>query len=330
MPNQYVLAADVGATHSRFLLASLDGDGTQFPVVKGAGYNARSSGEEGRRSFFAALGATLDALGPGDAICSAVFGMSGAGSARHAEIQETVVSGLSRECEVRGIALEKGYAAVMEDLLTAFLAGLGAQEQAHGTGILLLSGSGAGAVAYHNRCEVRRIDAMGWLLGDLGSGVWLGRKALEAAAADLDHRGPATSLTERVLSSLGIEARAVGEGLDIRQQLIRAAYDLPPSAWGRFAPHVSALADPGTPGADGVATSIAAEAVEHLLAHVERLAESPTTVVLAGSVLTEEGPISRIVRYALENDGHTVFTAEAPLHGALAIAREFATSKSGS
>ena len=44
----------------------------------------------------------------------------------------------------------------------------------------------------------------GWFLGDDGSGVWLGREVLRAVLADLDGLGPATMLTARVATELGV------------------------------------------------------------------------------------------------------------------------------
>src|ERR1039457_6734945 len=44
----------------------------------------------------------------------------------------------------------------------------------------------------------------GWFLGGDGSGVWLGREVLRAVLADLDGLGPATKLTARVATELGV------------------------------------------------------------------------------------------------------------------------------
>ncbi|MGO3211296.1 MAG: hypothetical protein ACTIJK_16045, partial [Brachybacterium sp.] len=90
----------------------------------------------------------------------------------------------------------------------------------------MVGGSGAVAVRFQDREAVARRDGMGWLLGDIGSAVWLGRRTLEAVAADIDGRGPRTLLTEEVGELLALDLR---EGLlppsatgDPRQDLIRA------------------------------------------------------------------------------------------------------------
>lgn len=334
MTSPVIIAGDVGATHTRIAVCSTDHPAptlSDCETFTGPGYNVRSSGTAGRHGFFETINRAIDSLASAPSatdttptVAATVIGMSGAGPARHADIERDVLDGIEVAFASRSVTFDRSRAAVSEDLLTAFVSGLDAAHD--GTGILLLAGSGAGAVRYHHRQEERRIDAMGWLLGDVGSGVWLGRKALEAAAADLDQRGPATSLTAAVLTALGIDHED-GNPLDIRQRLIAAAYDLTPSQWGSLAPHVSALADPHTDSADAVAKSLAAEAVEALLNHVAALSEGsdrPLPVVLAGSVVTAEGPIARVVQYALERDGHDVRTADAPLAGALTLARDAA------
>lgn len=393
MTARFVLAGDIGATHTRLQLAPLrPGHPAQsppgrpahlsaghpadlplgheetraLPVVTGGGFNVHASGSGGLAAFLETARRAFGQLPGAAVIAAAHLGISGAGAARHGEIEPLVRDELARLGEGSGIGVDPASIRVSDDLITAFTSAMGDPDApsraAAPSGILLLAGSGAACVRYLNAREVSRVDGMGWLLGDVGSGIWLGRRALEAAAADLDGRGPATALTARVLGALGIDppgergrdsqarpqevpvrpGALAGERLpgpssesDARTQLIRAAYALSPAEWGRFGPLVSALADPvGAAGAgtgadspDLVARSIAAEAVEALLHHVELVADpdqGPTTVVLAGSVLAGDGadaPIGRLVRYALTRSGHTVVEARSPLAGALRLAR---------
>ncbi|MDO5644214.1 MAG: hypothetical protein Q4G21_00780 [Dermabacter sp.] len=392
MTARFVLAGDIGATHTRLQLAPLrpgslahlppgrpahlpaghsadpppgHEETRALPVVTGGGFNVHASGSGGLAAFLDTARRAFGQLPGAAVIAAAHLGISGAGAARHGEIEPLVRDELARLGEGSGIGVDPARIRVSDDLITAFTSAasdLPEQSSASPSGILLLAGSGAACVRYLEGREVSRVDGMGWLLGDVGSGIWLGRRALEAAAADLDGRGPATALTASVLGALGIDplgergrdsqARPqeapvrpgayAGERLpgpssksDARTQLIRAAYALSPAEWGRFGPLVSALADPvGADGAstgadspDLVARSIAAEAVEALLHHVELVADpdqGPTTVVLAGSVLAGDGayaPIGRLVRYALTRSGHTVVEARSPLAGALSLAR---------
>ena len=49
-------------------------------------------------------------------------------------------------------------------------------------------------------------DGVGWLLGDRGSGFWIGHRVVRAAAAALDESGAPTTLVELVLTEVGIDA----------------------------------------------------------------------------------------------------------------------------
>src|SRR5690606_1052291 len=71
-------------------------------------------------------------------------------------------------------------------------------------GYCLIAGTGAGAVRIRGGEVEQVVDLAGWLLGDLGSGYWLGHEAAKAAVADLEGRGAATALTRAVLEALDI------------------------------------------------------------------------------------------------------------------------------
>ncbi|TFC52119.1 hypothetical protein E3T26_16400 [Cryobacterium sp. TMT1-21] len=78
------------------------------------------------------------------------------------------------------------------DSVTSYLGALGdtlGAVIAVGTGVVTL------AVGSH---RVTRIDGWGYLLGDAGSGYWIGRAALDAVMRDYDGRGARTALTELV------------------------------------------------------------------------------------------------------------------------------------
>jgi N-acetylglucosamine kinase-like BadF-type ATPase len=78
------------------------------------------------------------------------------------------------------------------DSVTAYLAALD-----HARGVVVAAGTGAVTFAV-GRYEVARVDGWGNLMGDAGSGYWIGREALDAVMRQHDGRGPATELTARV------------------------------------------------------------------------------------------------------------------------------------
>jgi N-acetylglucosamine kinase-like BadF-type ATPase len=150
-----------------------------------------------------------------------------------------------------------------------------------GPGIGLIAGTGAVALAENAGGE--RIDRGGWgyLVGDEGSGYWIGMRAIQAASRALDGRGPATRLVERILSFYGeTSLRAVASriyGFELERPEIAA-----------LAPVVMEEADAGDP----VARRVVDEAAEELTVLLEAVAvaagfteERERVIVAAGGVL---------------------------------------------
>ena len=324
MGQHLVIAGDVGGTRSRLVAAPLDG--AVLARLDGPGANLRSSGASALEDLADTIGEVLararraleaeGACAEGAEVAAVALGISGAGPARAAEVRAAVAEHLT------GLGIPADRLLITDDLHTAFLSG-GVGDD----GLLVLAGTGAVAVRFHDRQAVARRDGMGWLLGDIGSAVWLGRRTLEAVAADLDGRGPRTLLTEEVGAALGLDLR---EGQrppsptgDPRQDLIRALDEqLPagaPAALGRFAPL------PARVRTDPVASDILHTAIAHVLDTIQALdPEAVLAVVLAGSVLTSPGPLHDEVTASLQDRRRTVRAAPDGLPGALLLAREHA------
>lgn len=311
---EVVLAGDIGGTSSTLVLADLDG--RILAEWAGPGGNVRSSGGSLATALAAGLGALVAMLPDGAGTPEVVatrLGIAGAGGASRDEIVAEVAGVLGSYP-----GLIRSEPVIDTDLAIA----LHAVDDPAPDGILLLSGTGAVACRFESGHLVDRIDGMGWLLGDEGSGVWIGRAAVLAAAADLDRRGPATVLTTAVLTELDVPLSADGSGTeraggasDPRQQLIQAVDPLRPAEFGRFAPLVTTAATAG----DEAATGIVAQAVGALIRDVELLDPDGTLpVVLAGSVLTSAGPLRDAVTGRLGS--RRVRIAEKPLRGAVHLA----------
>lgn len=314
-----LIAGDIGGTSSRLVLAAPDG--AVLSEAEGPGANLRSSGTAALDNVSRTAGEVLARgreLGARGEIAAVALGISGAGPARAAEVRLAVGERLA------DLGIDPRHVLVIDDLHTAFLSG-GVGDD----GLLVLAGTGAVAVRFQEREAVDRRDGMGWLLGDIGSAVWLGRRTLEAVAADLDGRGPRTRLTEEVGSMLGLDLRDGAQPPsptgDPRQDLIRALDDqLPagaPAALGRFARL------PGTVARDPVAREILDLAIDHVLETVQALdPRGGLPVVLAGSVLTGTGPLNEAVTEGLRSAGRSFRIAPTGLPGALLLAREQAAA----
>jgi len=80
------------------------------------------------------------------------------------------------------------------DSVTSYLGTLG-----DAPGVVVASGTGSIILAV-GPSGVARVDGWGYLMGDAGSGFWVGRAALDAVMRAHDGRGPETSLTPVVRS----------------------------------------------------------------------------------------------------------------------------------
>lgn len=67
---------------------------------------------------------------------------------------------------------------------------------------MLVAGTGAIAAEVRDLRLDRVADGHGWLLGDAGSGFWLGREAVRGLLADLDAGRAPTPLGRQVLTDL--------------------------------------------------------------------------------------------------------------------------------
>jgi glucosamine kinase len=94
-----------------------------------------------------------------------------------------------RELLASGAALGVREVFLAHDSVTSYLGALGDER-----GVVVAAGTGVVTLAV-GATDVARIDGWGNLIGDAGSGYWLGRAALDAVMRAYDGRGPATALS---------------------------------------------------------------------------------------------------------------------------------------
>ncbi|MEM8681631.1 MAG: BadF/BadG/BcrA/BcrD ATPase family protein, partial [Planctomycetota bacterium] len=161
---------------------------------------------------------------------------------------------------------------------------------ASGPTVALVSGTGSVCIGRDNAQRIRRVGGRGYLVGDEGSGYWLGQQALAAALRGAEQLGPGTALTRIAAERFSTEDVAAWT------QAIYLAPN-PRQVIASFAPEVPAAAAAG----DTQAEQILERASESLAQHVESVVESLAisggayTLVLAGSVLVH----SEVLRHAL-------------------------------
>nr|WP_231747401.1 BadF/BadG/BcrA/BcrD ATPase family protein [Auraticoccus cholistanensis] len=302
-PAPLLIGLDVGGTSTK--AAVLDAAGQALGHATAAGGNHRSSAGDVSAYLRQAVTTALAGADPARVVAVAA-GIAGAGSAAGSEVAERVAGDLAQVGVVAPLD-------VRTDLDIAFLAAAPA-----GDGVLLLSGTGAVAGRYRDGRLTRRCDGLGWRLGDEGSGYWIGAAALRAAVAALDGRGAPTRLTETLAGPLDVRA-VTG---DVRQDWVRAAAALTVGRTAALVPAVVSAADAGDPVAAGVVEA----AVERLLGSFAVVADGAPglDVVLAGGVLTADGPVRDGVSRALVEAGHRLHLSTRPVLGALVLAAQLA------
>ncbi|MGX1515542.1 N-acetylglucosamine kinase [Streptomyces collinus] len=180
-----------------------------------------------------ALCAETGVTGLGTVVVGAA-GLATLGDALRAELP----GALARELGVRTVALAA-------DAVTAYVGALGPR-----AGAVVAAGTGLIAVGT-DLSRWRRADGWGHLLGDCGSGAWIGRAGLEAALRAHDGReGGSAPLLARAEERFGPAAGLPGQVYPRSDR---------PAVLASFAPEVAACA-----AADPVAAEILRTAARHL------------------------------------------------------------------
>ncbi|MFE7169087.1 N-acetylglucosamine kinase [Streptomyces sp. NPDC057616] len=213
--------------------------------------------------------------------------------------------------------------AVGSDIEAAFASAPGTPAD----GLALVAGTGAVATRIAGRRCTATVDGDGWLLGDDGSGFWIGRRAVRAALRMADGRGPATVLAEAVGRTLGLLAEVLPDGASgwsragregYRMHLLPVVMAEPPIRLARLAPLVAGAAREK----DAVARAILDEAADRLTDTVRAL--QPRTgerVVATGGLLGPEGPLTAGLTDRLRPLGLTLDWVADGCAGAVALAR---------
>lgn len=292
-----VLGGDLGGTSTRILVTDLAGRSVGRGTAGGGNPTAHPA--TARDALGVALAEALRGVDPGR-VRAGVLGMAGGGVLRDPEVRAAYD-------DAWGAAGLVGRPDVRSDVEVAFAAGTDAT-----TGSVLVAGTGAVAARIVSGRLVATAGGHGWLLGDEGSGFWLGREAVRATLNALDEGSQPGPLGEAVLASLP-------ETADGRAALVQHAYARPPVALSSLAPLVTAAHDAGDP----VAQRIVLAGIDHLVAMFARLPEpQPREPVVLAGALTERGtPIGHALRRHLTERRLDVLSAADPVTGAAAIAR---------
>jgi N-acetylglucosamine kinase-like BadF-type ATPase len=257
----HVLGIDAGGTKTVCLLA--DDQGQIVAEARRSGANLQAVGElEVEKVLHEVM---EEALGDRAIVPAAIcLGIAG-------------VDRPDDSATVRGIMKRIAYKArvvVVNDALVALEAGAPGQP-----GIVVISGTGSISYGRNAKGEAARSGGWGYVLGDEGSGYWIGRAALRAVLREADRRGPATALSQMLLAHFGVTQA---------QQLIHHVYNtnLKPTAIGALAQCVQSAFSQGDAVAIGILRGAANELEAFALSVARRLAlvGEPFVFILAGGI----------------------------------------------
>jgi glucosamine kinase len=282
-----VIGGDLGGTSTRIVVVTTDGRECGRSVAGGGNPVSHPAGAAA--ALAGALGAALAGVDPGR-VKASVLGVAGDSALR----TPPVAAQFRRVWADAGLTCDPGYA---PDLEVAFAAGTPEPD-----GSVLVAGTGATAGAVTGHRLTRTADGHGWLLGDDGSGFWLGREAVRAALRTLDAGEPPGHLAGAVLRELAAvetvdelePARARREIARCRDRVIQAVNSRPGVQLSALAPLVSAAYREGDP----EARSIVERAAAALITTLGRIRgqEETTPIVLAGGLTSDTTPVGATLR----------------------------------
>lgn len=185
-------------------------------------------------------------------------------------------------------------------------------------GIALISGTGVVCIARNAAGKTARFDGWGHIMGDLGSGYYMGRRALQAAMCAYDGRGPQTPLLATILAHWELTQPA---------QLIARVYQAPATtteiaALSRF---VDAAAAEGDETACQIVEDAGAE-LARTVATAARVLEFDGEIpcALAGGTITKGLQVQAAFFRAVSAAGvrlHPVELVTEPVRGAVRMAQ---------
>jgi glucosamine kinase len=308
----HVLGIDAGGTKTVCLLA--DARGSIIAEGRGPGANLHVAGELAVEKVLhevMELALANRPLAPA-AICLGIAGVDRDDEAA------TVRALMRRICHNARVL-------VVNDALIALVAGA-----RDAPGIVVIAGTGSIVYGRNAAGEAARAGGWGHMVGDEGSGYWIGREAVAAVMRGADGRGPATRLADEILAHFRVADAS---------RLPRIVYEreVPRVNVAALGPIIQRVAAAG----DAVATRILERAAEDLVLAAQSVAArlemrgDAFTFHLAGGVfqvvpwlsaelprrLLEVAPRARVQLLTDEPALGAVWLALAEAHGGAQVPR---------
>lgn len=299
----FVVGIDAGGTKTVCQLA--DEHASVLAEARGPGANLQANGElEVEKALHAVMAEVIGgdrSIRP-SAICC---GMAGVDRPEDVAAIRAILTRIGQKADLL----------VVNDALIALEAGAPGE-----AGVVIVAGTGS--IAYGRDADGHAARAGGWghVLGDEGSGYWLGRQALQAVVRASDGRGQATSLSASVLGHYG-----VGRAQDLVHQIYYGGAR--PSAIATLGVLVQGAADDGDVVALQIIDTGASELAAAATSVASRLRLGVCPVILAGGMFRavprlSSGVVARLGTMLPKASPRplTVEPARGAVHLALALA----------
>jgi glucosamine kinase len=256
-----VLGIDAGGTKTVCQLA--DADGRILNEARGPGANLQAAGElEVEKVLHQVIDQALGSVELRPAVIC--LGMAGVDRPRDAGLVHTILARIGHRARPL----------VVNDALIALEAGIPDR-----AGVVIVAGTGSIAYGRDDHGRAARAGGWGYVLGDEGSGYWIGRQALRAVVRASDGRAEPTALTARVLAHYQASRP---------QDLVREIYQggWQPAAIASLAREVETAAEEGDATAGRILAVGALELADAAASVTSQLQLRKCPIVLAGRVLT--------------------------------------------
>ncbi|MFD0002298.1 N-acetylglucosamine kinase [Streptomyces sp. NPDC127178] len=323
----YVVGLDAGGTRTRAVLAPLGDGRPEGEGVSGPGNALTVPGPQLTEHLAEALAHAVPAELRGHVV--AVAGGFAGASRTAPDEPGRVKAHAALTVALSRLGISADTVEIHSDIEAAFAAAPGNPAD----GLALVAGTGAVAVRITSRACTETAGGDGWLLGDDGSGFWIGREAVRMALRMADGRGGPTGLAASVGRELGVPEDVLpGEMPDpyaggawtrarreaYRMHLLPAVMNRPPVQLALLAPLVAEAARHD----DAVAVGILDTAADHLTGAVRALEpRSGERIVVTGGLLGDDGPLNAPLTARLRTLGLTPDPVADGSLGAVALAR---------
>src|SRR5438445_7570819 len=186
----HVLGIDAGGTKTVCLLA--DEHGAIVAEARGPGANLHAAGELAVEKVLHAV--MESAIGDRAIVPAAIcLGIAGVDRQDEARTVRAIMQRIGRRSRLL----------VVNDAMIALVAGA-----RDAPGVVIIAGTGSIVYGRNAAGDAARAGGWGHMIGDEGSGYWIGREALSAVMRASDGRGPATRLTREILTHFNVDGES--------------------------------------------------------------------------------------------------------------------------